>query len=133
MYGAATLSSSPDNPQSSFSSTDSLDVRATLGIPSEHQGSVGETYVVISVDGTGLFFRDANGDYQSWDGNLETLQSNITARPLNATEELVAFENFVPSTVGVSAANLTLFFAYAIPGTEVFVYSSSGVQVSIQP
>lgn len=133
MYGAATLSSSPDNPQSSFNSTDSLDVRATLGIPSEHQGSVGETYVVISVDGTGLFFRDANGDYQSWDGNLETLQSNITARPLNATEELVAFENFVPSTVGVSAANLTVFFAYAIPGTEVFVYSSSGVPVSIQP
>ena len=133
MYGAATLSSSPDTPQSSFSSTNSLDVRATLGIPSEHQGVTGETYVVISVDGTGLFFRDANGDYQGWNGDLATLQANINARPLNATEELVAFENFIPSTVGVSTANLTVFFAYAIPGTDTFVYSSSGIPVSIQP
>ncbi len=133
MYGAATLSSTPDVPQSSFSSTDALDVRATLGIPSEHQGVTGETYVVISVDGTGLFFRDANGSYQGWDGDLATLQPNITARPLNVTEELVAFENFIPSTVGVSAANLTVFFAYAIPNTDTFVYSSSGIPVSIQP
>lgn len=133
MYGAATLSSAPDSPQSSFTSNQSLDVRATLGIPSEHQGVVGETYVVISVADTGLFFRDANGDYQGWNGDLETLQPNITARALNAAEELVAFENFVPATVGVSAANLTVFFAYSIPGTETFVYSSSGIAFSIQP
>ena len=133
MYGAATLSSSPDTPQTTFGSNDSLDVRATLGIPSEHQGTVGESYVVISVDGTGLFFRDATGNYQGWDGDLATLQPNINARALNATEELVAFENFVPSSVGVSAANLTVFFAYSIPNTDTFVYSSSGVSVSIQP
>lgn len=131
-YGGASRSSDPNTPVSSFSAGDSIDVRATLEIPSEHQGTVGETYVVISVGGIQFYYRDASGNYESWDGEMDSLQPNIAARTLNTTEELIAFENFVPVSVGVDAAALTVFFAYAIPGTDVFVYSSNGVSLTIQ-
>lgn len=133
MYGAATINGVTDTPISSLAANDSLDVRATLSIPLIHQGTVGETYVVISVAGVGLFFRDAAGGYQPWDGELSSLQPNAAAHALGVNEELIAFENFVPSAFDVTEAELTVFFAYAIPDTSVFVYSSNGIPVSIQP
>lgn len=132
-YGGASLSSDLNTPVSTFSASDAIDVRATLEIPSEHQGSIGETYVVIVVGGLQFFFRDSGGEYQIWDGSLETLQPNIVPRALNATEELVAFENLIPASVGVDSAELTVYFAYAITGTDVFVFSSNGVPLTIQP
>ena len=133
MYGKAARSSDLTTAVSSFSPNDSIDVRATLNIPREHQSQVGEAYVVLSVEGGGFFYRDATGNYINWDGELGSLQPFFTARPLNAVEELVAFENFQPTAANVSTANVTAFFAYAIPGTDVFVYSSSGIPISIQP
>lgn len=133
MYGAATRTGDQDTPVSLFSSQDSIDVRATLRIPSEHQGQVGITYVVISADGLGFFFRDAQGGYQVWDGALETLGGNIQPRALNASEELIAFSDFVPGDFGVDSAALTVFFAYQIPATGELVYSSTGVPFTIQP
>lgn len=132
-YGGASRSSDLSTPVSVFSANDAIDVRVTLEIPSEHQGVVGETYIVISVNGTQFYYRDSNGEYLIWDGTLESLQSSITPRALNAQEELIAFENLVPGSVGVTSAALTVFFAYAIPGTDVFVYSSNGVPLTIQP
>ena len=132
LYGAASRSSDLNTPVSSFSSTDSIDVRANLFIPSEHQSLTGITYVVISVEGTGLFYRDAAGAYQTWNGDIASLQGNINPRALNFSEELVAFSEFVPANFGVSSANITVFFAYAIPGTDVFVYSSNGISFTIQ-
>ncbi|HCL71654.1 MAG TPA: hypothetical protein DIC58_02360 [Gammaproteobacteria bacterium] len=72
LYGAASRSSDLNTPGSSFSSTDSIDVRANLFIPSEHQSLTGITYVVISVEGTGLFYRDAAGAYQTWNGDIDS-------------------------------------------------------------
>ena len=132
LYGAASRSSDLNTPVSNFSRTDSIDVRANLFIPSEHQSVTGITYVVISVDGAGLFFRDAAGGYQPWNGDVANLQGNINPRALNASEELIAFSNFVPANFGVDSANVTVYFAYAIPGTDVFVYSSNGIQFTIQ-
>ncbi len=133
IYGAATINGVTDTSVSTISASDSLDVRATLSIPFIHQGTVGETYVVISVSGVGLFFRDAAGGYQPWDGELSTLQPNADAHALGVSEELIAFESFVPAAFDVNSAELTVFFAYAIPDTSVFVYSSNGISVSIQP
>ncbi len=132
-YGGASRSGASEIPLDTFNAGDSIDVRATLEIPSEHQGTVGETYVVISVDGSLLFYIDAVGNYQSWDGELESLQASIAPRALNASEELIAFENFVPISAGVEAAALTVYFAYSIPGTDVFAYSSNGISLTIQP
>ncbi|MDA0689398.1 MAG: M12 family metallo-peptidase [Proteobacteria bacterium] len=133
MYGGASRSSDNSTSVSVFSAQDSIDVSATLLIPSEHQGQTGQTYAVISVAGAGFFYRDANGAYQNWDGALETLQGTISPRALNASETVAAFENFVPSSVGVDAASVTVFFAYSVSGSNVFVYSSNGVPFSIQP
>ncbi len=117
---------------SSFSTDAAIDVKATLGIPYEHQGQVGSTYIVISVPGAGLFYVDANGGYQSWDGNISTLGSAITPRPLQPTETLTAFENFIPSLFGVSNVTPTVFFAYGINNFEVFAYSSQGLSFQIE-
>ena len=132
LYGSASRSDDPNTPVTNFVSSDSIDVRATLFIPSEHQGVIGETYVVISVEGVGLFYRDTDGDYQAWNGDLKTLQSYTGQRSLNTSEELVAFSGFVPSSAGVSNAYLSVFFAYAVLGTDVFVYSTNGIELSIE-
>ena len=132
LYGSASRSDDPNTPVTNFVSSDSIDVRATLFIPSEHQGVIGETYVVISVEGVGLFYRDTDGGYQAWNGDLKTLQSYTGRRSLNTSEELVAFSGFVPSSAGVSNANLSVFFAYAVLGTDVFVYSTNGIELSIE-
>ena len=132
LYGSASRSEDLNTPASSFGPSDSIDVRATLFIPSEHQGINGETYVVISVEGIGLFYRSADGGYHAWSGDLGTLQSYKATQPLNVREELIAFNDFTPSSVGVSSANLTVYFAYAVPGTDVFVYSTTGIQFTIE-
>lgn len=131
MFGGATKNGNTDVLVSDFSPNDIIDVRATLQIPSEHQGQVGQTYVVISVDGAGLFFRDSAGGYIAWDGATASLQGNIDARALNATEELIAFSDFVPSDFGVDAASMIVFFAYSVAGTDVFVYNATGIPVAI--
>ena len=132
LYGSASRSEDLNTPVSRFAPSDSIDVRATLFIPSEHQGIIGETYVVISVEGIGLFYRSADGDYHAWNGELGTLQSYTTTQPLKVSEELIAFDGFTPSSVDVSSANLTVYFAYAVPGTEVFVYSTTGIPFTIE-
>jgi hypothetical protein len=132
-YGGASRSSNADTLVSSFTPQDSIDVRATLAIPSEHQGLTGLTYAVISVEGIGLFYRDSRGAYHGWDGDLSTLQGTIAPRPLQASEELEAFTSFVPSRVGVESASVTVYFAYAVSNSDVFVYSSEGIAFTIQP
>ena len=119
-------------PVARFAPSDSIDARATLFIPSEHQGIIGETYVVISVEGIGLFYQSADGGYHAWNGELGTLQSCATAQPLKVSEELIAFNDFTPSSVYVSSANLTVYFAYAVPGTDVFVYSTTGIRFNVE-
>ena len=132
LFGSASRSEDLNKPVSSFGPSDSIDVRATLFIPSEHQGINGETYVVISVEGIGLFYRSADGGYHAWSGDLGTLQSYTAIQPLNVREELIAFNDFTPSSVGLSSANVTVYFAYAVPDTDVFVYSTTGIQFTIE-
>ena len=62
----------------------------------------------------------------------QTLQSYAATQPLNFREELIAFKDFTPSSVGISSANLTVYFPYAAPGTNVFVYSTTGIQFTIE-
>ena len=132
MFGAATKNGNADVPVNDFSPTDSIDVRATLQIPPEHREQTGQTYVVISVDDIGLFFRDHEGAYILWDGAIETLGGNTRPHALNSIEELVAFSDFVAADHGVDAATMVVFFAYSVADTDVFVYSATGVPVSIQ-
>ena len=114
LYGSASRSEDLNTPVSRFAPSDSIDVRATLFIPSEHQGIIGETYVVISVEGIGLFYRSADGGYHAWNGELGTCRAT-RHQPLKVSEELIAFDDFTPSSVDVSSANLTVYFAYAVP------------------
>ena len=133
IYGGASISSDRSTPVSSFSSQDSIDVRATIAIPSEHQGDVGQGHIIISVDGLGFFQRDPAGAYVNWDGSLGSLTGNFSARALQPLEELIAFENFVPAAIGVTSASLTVFFVYTVENTDVLVFSASGVPFSIVP
>ncbi len=133
MFGGATRNGDTAARTSQFVPSDTIDVRATLAIPSEHQGQMGVTYIVIVADGLGFFYRDHLGGYVSWDGELATLGGSIEARPLNAEEELVAFSDFVPADFAVDSASLTVFFAYALSNTDIFVYSAQGVPFTISP
>jgi hypothetical protein len=129
MFGGA---SSNGVDKSSFAPSESIDVNATLTIPGEHVGEVGNTYVVISVAGAGLFYVDSNGAYQSWNGEFATLGSFSGERALNRTEQLTAFSNFVPADFAVSGISVQVFFAYSVSEPYSFIYSSEGLSFSIQ-
>ena len=115
-----------------FTSSDSIDVTATLSIPYQHQGETGQTFIVISVPGAGLFFVDGQGNYQAWDGDLATLGGTSAPRTLQAQEDLVAFRNFVPAELGVANVTATVYFAYGLSASDVFAYSSTGLTFTIQ-
>lgn len=131
MLGAATRNGDTSTAVNTFSAQDTIDVRATLRIPREHRDQIGTTYTVIAVDGAGLFYRDAAGGYIAWDGAFETLGGAISPRALRPEEELIAFSDFVPASIGVNAASVTVFFAYGV-GSDIFVYSASGIPFTIQ-
>ena len=114
LYGSASRSEDLNTPVSRFAPSDSIDVRATLFIPSEHQGIIGETYVVISVEGIGLFTGARTVAIMRGTESWEPCRATTT-QPLKVSEELIAFDDFTPSSVDVSSANLTVYFAYAVP------------------
>ena len=133
MYGGASKAGDSGIFLSEFSSQDSITVKATLAIPREHQGLIGLTHVIIDAGAIGYFQRDSQGNYLNWDGRLDSLVGNIVPRALNSAEELVAFDDFVPSAFGVNSATLRAYFVYSIVDTDVFVYSTDGVPIVISP
>ena len=88
--------------------------------------------MVIAAPGVGFFQVSASGAYIPWDGNPATLQGSITSRPLKAIEQLTVFKNLAFASVGIPQVSLTVYFAYSVDGTDTFVYSSSGVPITIK-
>jgi hypothetical protein len=116
-----------------FRIADDINIQATITVPTEHQGLVGQAYVIVSTSRNGLFQKNSQGNYVAWDGSISTLESNIVPRSLKATEEMsVAFsEDFQPSGYRITHADVTTYFAYSIPGTDVFVYTADGVSFNV--
>ena len=115
-----------------FAGTDALSLAGDLSIDPAHIGRTGKTHMVIAAPGVGFFQVSASGAYIPWDGNPATLQGSITSRPLKAIEQLTVFKNLAFATVGIPQVSLTVYFAYSVDGTDTFVYSSSGVPITIK-
>jgi hypothetical protein len=75
---------------------------------------------------------NASGGYVPWDGNPATLQGSITSRPLKAIEQLTVFKDLAFANVGIPQVSLVVFFAYSVDGTDTFIYSGSGVPLTIK-
>jgi len=114
-----------------FTSAEAIDASVTIDIPSEHVGQTGVTHIVAFAEGVGFFQLDQQGSYIPFDGTVENLVSNIAPRPLNETEDLTAFIGLVAANEGFEAINLTMYFAYSIPNTDVFAYTADGVPIQI--
>ncbi|MDO8272514.1 MAG: zinc-dependent metalloprotease family protein [Gammaproteobacteria bacterium] len=117
---------------SQFTGTDAVSLVGDLSIDPMHVGRNGKTHMVIAAQGVGYFQVNASGGYVPWDGNPATLQGSIASRPLKSVEQLTVFKDLAFANVGIPQVSLVVFFAYSVDGTDTFIYSSSGVPLTIQ-
>lgn len=116
----------------SYGNQDQLNLAAVINVDPSHVGQTGVTHIVLAADGLGYFQVNSSGGIVPWDGSAETLVGAIAPRALQSVETLQVFRDLVFNDVGVPAANLTVFFAYALQNSSTFVYTSSGVSLQIQ-
>jgi len=119
--------------KSDFSASEAFSLTGSINVADEHVGEMGVTHTIIQVDGVTFYQVDADGNYIQWNGELNTLLGSIEPRALKRREELVAFRELVASDVGVSSAELTVYFAYELLNGSAFVYSNQGTSIRIQP
>ncbi len=142
MYGGPTPSANPFTRDFIFRPGDSIDLRVTVEIPPEHREGTGETYVVLAPryfldrDGrrsepAGLYFLDRDGRWLPA-ADAAALESGIAPRPLEAVEELTAFDGFVLDELGIAELDVDVYFAYAVPSLDVLVYTSPGINLYFQ-
>ena len=99
-----------------------LDVLLETQVEPGHIGTIGNLYLIISVDGQ-FFMRVESGDYAEWDGAPDTLLAAAPDKILHASEPLTVVENVAFGTLGVMDASLDIYLAYdtaANPGELYF-------------
>ncbi len=121
-----------DSFATTFAPQDHVSLAASLNVDPAHVGRVGRTHIVLSAPGLGFYQVNATGGYVPWNGDPNRLIGNIASRPLQAVEELVALRNVSFAALGIPQAELVVYFAYSIDGTNTLVFSSAGVPVVIQ-
>lgn len=131
MFGGATRVGETSN-RSLFDPGDRIDLRATIAVPSAHQGRRGSVYVVLQIDGENLFTLNEGGEFLPWDGSMSNLRSVSPPRPLSAREEVVALRNFLPASMNLGDVAITAYFAYALADEDVLVYSREGISLSVR-
>lgn len=115
-----------------FSNLNVLSLNGIINVDPAHVGQTGVTHIVIVAQGIGNFQVNSAGGYVPWDGNPATLVGSIAPRPLAAVEDLTAFRNLSFNSLGIPAANLTIYFAYAVQSSGTLIYTSTGIPLRIQ-
>ena len=117
----------------SATTTEKLDITASLYIDPPHVGKAGHFYVLADLSGAGLGFVQLNdkGETFGWNGRLDNLVPYNAAAPLNAVEYLRILTDFRPlPELGGSA--LVLYVAYHLPATGELIYTSEPLVLNIK-
>jgi acetyl esterase/lipase len=105
-----------------FDAGEVIDIDALIEVESEHVGSSGSLYVIAEAD-NGLFFLAESG-FDSWDGNIDTLQP-VMSKTLVQQEELKIVDDLVFAAAGINDASIRFFLAYASDLVPDELYYSS--------
>jgi len=108
------------------------DLSCSIQIPAKHVAKNGSFYVVAELVGQALFMMDSSGEYQPWDGNMDTLSPALAGR-LPQKQDMVAFRNLAFSSLGINEGAVKLYFGYAPGAVESLEFTANGILVLVKP
>ncbi len=125
--------------QSSFSPDDAISVFATVLVEDDHASRTGwwqlyyydeaklqegHLYVLLALEDGSLFAKTSDGAFVPVGDSLETLPAYQT-KNLELTNEIIVFEEFVPSSVGMANQTFNVYIGYALAENPSNIYYSS--------
>ncbi len=104
------------------STTDSVSIEANVQIDERHIGLLGSIYVLIGLEGQGLFQLNELGELEEWDNTVEGLIAFGGKRSLRKLERLTIMKDF---RFGSKFSNqrLVVFVAYWVESSGELVYT----------
>lgn len=111
--------------------SDSVDLEASVLIDDLHVGQQGGIYVLIGLEGEGLFQLNANGELEAWDNTVEGLIAFSGKNALRKIERLTIMDGF---RFGAAFKNrqLTVYVAYWAEDSEELVYTREPYLLNIR-
>lgn len=111
--------------------TDSVSLEAEVQIDEQHIGQPGGIYVLIGLEGQGLFQLNKLGELEEWDNTVEGLIAFSGDHLLRELEHLTILDGFRFGQAFVNQ-KLTVFVAYWAESSGELVYMREPYQLSIE-
>ncbi len=102
--------------------SDSVNLEAEVEIDARHLGQNGGIYVLIGLEGQGLFQLNEAGELEQWDNTVEGLIAFSGLRALRNLEHLTIMDGFRFGSA-FSNKQLAVFIAYWVESTGELVYT----------
>ncbi|MEX1196859.1 MAG: reprolysin-like metallopeptidase [Pseudohongiellaceae bacterium] len=112
--------------------SDRVDITARFYVDEAHIDRPAEFHVVVGMDGRFLQLTDGGARLQDWDGHLASLVPFASVDALGDRESLVAVEQFRP-TPDLVGADLQVFVAYRLAGSNELVFTEEPLRLRIRP
>ena len=111
--------------------TDSVSLEANVEIDERHVGLHGSIYVLIGLEGQGLFQLNELGELEEWDSTIEGLIAFSGKRSLRKIEHLTILDGF---RFGQEFSNqkLAVYVAYWVESSGELVYTREPYLLSIE-
>lgn len=114
-----------------IATADPVYLEAEVQIDGRHLGESGGIYVLIGLEGQGLFQLNNQGELEEWDGTLEGLIAFSGNHSLRRLEHLTIMDGFrFPGTF--SSQQLAVFVAYWVESIGELVYTREPYLLSIE-
>jgi hypothetical protein len=105
---------------SKFSSTDSLDISASIEIDPQHVGQAGFLLIAV-VANEEIFLLNSQGVFINYTADPQVL-TKASNKPLSSTEQLEIFTDLVPAEVGIDSTEVDILVAYGLDSEPSEVY-----------
>jgi hypothetical protein len=115
----------------SFISTDSLDVVSTIVVEDAHIGLHGNLYVVVVLADGALLAKNSDGGFDPITEDITSFPS-VESKVLAGANELLILENLVAANLGITNIDLSFYIAYSLvtePGELYF--ASTPIRLTI--
>ncbi|GJM13849.1 MAG: hypothetical protein DHS20C12_22520 [Pseudohongiella sp.] len=109
---------------------DLVSLEANVQIDEQHVGQHGGIYVLIGLEGQGLFQLNEIGELEEWDNTVEGLIAFGGERPLRNLERLTILDGFQFGSA-FSNQQLAVFVAYWVESDGELVYTREPYRLSI--
>lgn len=110
---------------------DLVDIEADVQMDEQHVGLYGAIYVLIGLEGQGLFQLNESGELEEWDNTVDGLIAFSGNRLLRKLEHLTIMDGFRFGSA-FSSRRLAVFVAYWVQSSEELVYTREPYLLSIE-